>query len=168
MRRPVAAFKTRWCKAGSTMIRRSEGAVRSRITGRSGDHRRHTGGKCRPRPGSYIDVPQDRAEEVAPDDDPPNDPDMHFSADTQVRWVKLACTAPENFGLAKTRRPTGAGGNRAEPAGSCKQDHPQPTNTDNRITRLPKPALPDVRSSGPDRMAKSKLPSNITLSRRGL
>jgi len=37
--------------------------------------------------GSHIDTPQDRAEEDAPDD-PPDDPDVHFSTDTQVRWVR--------------------------------------------------------------------------------
>ncbi|MBD0866332.1 MAG: hypothetical protein GDA36_12475 [Rhodobacteraceae bacterium] len=55
-------------------------AVRSRITGRSGDHRR-------PRPGSHIDTSQDRAEEQAPDD-PPDDSGVHFRADTQARWVR--------------------------------------------------------------------------------
>ncbi|MBD0865347.1 MAG: hypothetical protein GDA36_06935 [Rhodobacteraceae bacterium] len=65
------------------MIFRPGFAVRSGITGRSGAKWCHTGAKYRPRPGSHIDAPQDRAEVQAPDD-----PDMHFSADTQARWVR--------------------------------------------------------------------------------
>jgi len=49
---------------------------------------------------------------------------------------------PEYFGLTKTKRPAGAGGNRAEPAGSRKQDHPQSANTDNRIAKSPEPPCP--------------------------
>ncbi|MBD0865482.1 MAG: hypothetical protein GDA36_07690 [Rhodobacteraceae bacterium] len=47
--------------------------------------------KVPPRPGSHIDAPQDRAKVQAPDDlleYPPDDLDMHFSADTQARWVR--------------------------------------------------------------------------------
>jgi len=38
-------------------------------------------------PSGHIDAPQDRAEAEAPDD-PPDDPDVHFSADTQARWIR--------------------------------------------------------------------------------
>ena len=41
-------------------------AVRSGITDHSGDHRRRTGAKCRPRPGSHSDTPQDRTAAAAP------------------------------------------------------------------------------------------------------
>ena len=77
------------------------------------------------------------------------------------------CSTARYFGLARTKRPTGDDGDRAEPAwhrpstGKHRQSH-------NQITKT---ALPDVRSckaSGSDRMAKSRLPPNITLSRSGL
>jgi len=39
------------------------------------------------RPRTHIDAPQDRAEDEVPDD-PPLDPQVHFSADPDARWVK--------------------------------------------------------------------------------
>ncbi|MBD0865849.1 MAG: hypothetical protein GDA36_09735 [Rhodobacteraceae bacterium] len=38
-------------------------------------------------PSEVCRAPQNRAEEQAPDN-PPDDPDVHFGADTQARWVR--------------------------------------------------------------------------------
>jgi len=62
----------------------------------------------------------------------------------------------------QNRRPAGAGGNRTEPAVAANRItlNPQTPDHQNRFARC--------KASGPDRIAKSTLPPNITLLRRGL
>ena len=75
------------------------------------------------------------------------------------------------LGLARTKRPTGDGGNRVEPAECRKQDYPKNGKHGQSHNQTTKTTLPDIRpvkSSRPDRMAKSRLLPDITLSRRGL
>jgi len=57
------------------------------------------------------------------------------------------------------------GGDQAEPAGSRKQDNLQPATRKHRQShnQTTQTALPDIKVSGPDRMAKSKRSPNITL-----
>ena len=81
MRRPIAVF--------ATCDDRAVGVCRQ-IEDHGPQQRSSTPHWCKvpPRPSSYTDAPQNRTKAEEAPSDPPDDPGVHFSADTQARRVR--------------------------------------------------------------------------------